>query len=36
MKCLEFIRGPGIPYPAKRAKGMYSKENEYVPFSGEF
>lgn len=36
MLCLEFVRGPGIPYPSKRAKGMYSKEKEYVPFSGEF
>jgi dynein heavy chain len=40
MKCLDFIKGPGIPYPSKRAKGMYSKENEYVPFThpngGEF
>jgi dynein heavy chain, axonemal len=33
---LEFIKGPGVPYPSKRAKGMYSKELEYVPFSGEF
>lgn len=36
MKCLKFIRGPGIPYPSKRAEGMYSKEMEYVPFSAEF
>jgi dynein heavy chain len=36
LKCLEFIRGPGIPYPSKRAKGMYSKEDEYVPFQEEF
>jgi len=33
---LEFIKVPGVPYPSKRAKGMYSKELEYVPFSGEF
>jgi dynein heavy chain len=37
LKCLDFVRGPGIPYPSKRAKGMYSKEMEYAPFStGEF
>jgi len=36
MKCLDFVKGPGIPYPSKRAKGMWSKEDEYVPFFGEF
>jgi|TARA_B110000285_G_C15141731_1_gene631239 dynein heavy chain len=36
MKCLCFVKGPGIPYPSKRAKGMWSKEDEYVPFSAEF
>lgn len=36
MKCLDFVRGPTIPYPSKRAKGMFSKEDEYVPFNGEF
>jgi len=36
MKCLDFVRGPGIPYPSKRAKGMFSKEDEYVPFFNEF
>ena len=36
MKCLDFIKGPGIPYPSKRAKGMFSKENEYVPFGTPF
>jgi dynein heavy chain len=36
MKCLDFVRGDGIPYPSKRAKGMFSKEDEYVPFFGEF
>ena len=36
LKCLDFVKGPGIPYPSKRAKGMYSKEMEYVPFSNEF
>jgi len=36
MKRLEFIRGPGIPYPSKRAKGMYSNEGEYVPFEAQF
>lgn len=34
--CLKFVKGPGIPYPSKRAMGMYSKEKEYVPFSAEF
>ena len=36
LKCLDFVRGPGIPYPSKRAKGMWSKEDEYVAFYGEF
>lgn len=36
MKRLEFIRGKGIPYPSKRASGMFSKEEEYVPFYNEF
>lgn len=36
MKCLKFIKGPGIPYPSKRAEGMYSKEMEYVAFGAEF
>lgn len=36
LRCLEFVRGPGIPYPSKRAKGMHSKETEYVPFNNEF
>jgi len=36
MKRLEFVRGPGIPYPSKRAKGMYSNEGEYVPFETNF
>jgi dynein heavy chain len=36
MKGLDFIRGDGVPYPSKRAKGMFSKENEYVPFGSEF
>lgn len=36
MKSLDFLRGEGEPVPAKRAKGMWSKEGEYVPFSGIF
>lgn len=36
LKCLDFIKGPNIPYPSKRAKGMHSKETEYVPFTTEF
>ena len=30
MKSLDFIKGPGIQSPAKSAKGMWSKEGEYV------
>lgn len=36
MLCLDFVRGPGIPYPSKRAKGMFSKEKEKVEFYTEF
>jgi len=36
MKSLDFVRGPGIPTPSKSAKGMWSKEGEYVPFSSVF
>lgn len=36
MRCLKFVKGPGIPYPSKRACGMFSKESEFVPFSAEF
>jgi dynein heavy chain len=36
MKRLEFVRGAGIPYPSKRAKGMFSNEGEYVPFETNF
>jgi len=36
LRSLDFCRGPGIPTPSKSAKGMWSKENEYVPFSSEF
>jgi len=36
MKSLQFIRGPGIPYPAKSANGMISKEGERVPFNDTF
>lgn len=36
MLCLDFVRGPGIPYPSKRAKGMFSKEKEKVEFYKEF
>jgi dynein heavy chain, axonemal len=36
MKRLEFVRGPGIPYPSKRAKGMHSNEDEYVAFESNF
>ena len=36
MKSLDFIRGEEEPVPAKRAKGMWSKEGEYVPFTKTF
>ncbi len=36
MKGLDFIKGDGEPVPAKRAKGMWSKEKEYVPFGEPF
>lgn len=36
MKGLDFIKGEGEPVPAKRAKGMWSKEKEYVPFGDPF
>jgi dynein heavy chain len=36
MKGLDFIRGHGEPVPAKSAKGMFSKEGEYVPFPRNF
>jgi len=36
MKSLDFVRGPGVPNPSKSAKGMWSKEGEYVPFSTVF
>jgi len=36
MKSLDFVTGPGIPSPAKSAKGMWSKEGEYVLFTGIF
>lgn len=36
LKSLEFVKGPGIPVPAKTAKGMFSKEGEHVPFHEHF
>ena len=36
MKGLDFLRGEGEPVPAKRSKGMWSKEKEYVPFFEPF
>jgi dynein heavy chain len=36
MKSLDFVKGPAIPSPAKSAKGMWSKEGEYVLFTGIF
>jgi dynein heavy chain len=36
LKALDFVKGPGIPSPAKSAKGMWSNEGEYVPFNGNF
>lgn len=36
LKSLEFVRGAGIPSPAKSAKGMFSKEREHVPYSAHF
>ena len=32
MKSLDFLRGEDQPVPAKSAKGMWSKEKEYVSF----
>lgn len=32
MKGLDFIKGEGEMIPSKKAKGMYSKEKEYVSF----
>jgi len=36
MKSMDFVRGDGEPVPAKKAKGMFSKEGEYVPFHTVF
>ena len=36
LKSLVFVRGPGIPSPAKSAKGMTSKEGEAVEFASNF
>jgi dynein heavy chain len=36
MKNLDFVRGEGEIVPAKRAKGLWSLEKEYVPFSDIF
>lgn len=36
MKGLDFLRGEGEVVPAKRSKGMWSKEKEYVPFGEIF
>lgn len=36
MKSLDFIKGEGESVPAKRSKGMWSKEKEYVPFGEPF
>lgn len=36
MKGLDFITDEGEPLPHKRAKGMWSKEKEYVPFTEIF
>jgi len=36
LKNLQFIRGPSIPYPSKRAEGMISNEGEYVQFTNNF
>jgi hypothetical protein len=33
---LDFVRGEGEPVPAKKAKGMTSKDKEYVPFIDVF
>ena len=32
MKGLDFLKGEGEMVPAKRSKGMFSKEKEYVSF----
>jgi dynein heavy chain len=36
MKHLDFVRGDGESVPSKRAKGMWSIEKEYVPFTEIF
>jgi dynein heavy chain len=36
MKKMQFITDEGEPRPYKRAKGMWSKDNEYVEFESEF
>jgi len=36
LQSLDFLRGAGQPTPAITAKGMYSKENEYVTFPDTF
>ena len=36
MKHLDFVRGDGESVPSKRAKGMWSIEKEYVPFTDIF
>jgi dynein heavy chain len=36
MRRLSFIKGKGYVYPAKQADGMFSNEEEYVPFTETF
>ena len=36
LKSLDFLRGEGEPVPARRSKGMISKDKEYVPFFDVF
>lgn len=36
LKSLDFARAPDQTGPSKSAKGMFSKEREYVPFGGIF
>ncbi len=36
MKSLDFKREASVPGPCKKAKGMWSKENEYVAFFTDF
>jgi len=36
LRSLDFVRGEGEPVPSKKAKGMMSKDREYVAFNDIF